>query len=217
MQHMNSSQDERVVPAAPWGLHGFACISLWQVPHAELGALMPDATLPLFTLAGRAIVVTVWARYTGGTLRYDELAAAVLVRGKGLLIPAASVTAIWVDDVVSAEGGRRLWRIPKALASFNGMDGESGHFRGQMTLDGHLAAQLSYKPKTTFPGRLDLSGFVIQPSQGGPLRTRCTVSGTLSTVQADWTFSAVSPLSVLHGRRPLASVCINDMTAMFGV
>lgn len=217
MQHMDPSQGEHIVPAAPWGLHGSACISLWRIPHAKLGALMPDATLPLFTLAGSAFVVTVWARYTGGTLRYDELAAAVLVRGQGLLAPAASITAIWVDDVVSAEGGRRLWNIPKAIGSFQGIDGDGCNFSGQMTLDLHLAAKLDFKPKTTLPGGLDLSGFVIQPSQGGPLRTRCTVSGKLSTGQADWTFSAVSPLSVLNGRRPLVSVCLKEMNAMFGV
>lgn len=104
-----SIQDDPVaaIPGAPWHLQGAACVSLWRLPLAELGMLAPPPGLRCLTVGGSAFVATIWAQYSGGTLCYDELAVAVLVRGKGLLVPAGTVTAIWVDDVVSAEGGRR--------------------------------------------------------------------------------------------------------------
>lgn len=205
------------VPVAPWRLYGVAYLSLWRVPAAELGALTPDSGLPLFTLAGSAFVTTLWAEYTGGTLSYNELATAVLVRGKGLLAPAASVTAIWVDDAVSAEGGRRLWCIPKTLGHFETSGDANRCFASELTLDDQSIAQLRFETKTALPGRPNLSGFVIQPSSGGPLRTRCAVSGKLFTGQADWDFACAGALAVLSGRKPLMSLCINDMEAMFGL
>lgn len=217
MQQMNQPDDAGVIPPAPWRLQGLACLSLWRVLPSELGVLSPDPALPLFTLAGSAFVATIWARYTGGTLRYNELAVAVLVRGRGLLAPAASVTAIWVDDAVSAEGGRRLWHIPKALAHFASVSEAGQVFSGSMTLDGEPAAQMRFKPRMSLPGRPALSGFVIQPGSGGPLRTRCTVSGKLRIGRAHWEFATAGPLGSLQGRKPLVSVCINEMDAEFGV
>ncbi len=217
MRQMGLSEAESVVPVAPWHLQGSACLSLWRLSRAELGVLAPDPALPLFTLAGSAFVVTVWAQYTGGTLSYNEQAVAVLVAGKGLLAPAASVTAIWVDDAVSAEGGRRLWHIPKALACFETSSEADHGFVGRMTLDGQSTAQLRFKPKSLLPGLRDLAGFVIQPGEGGPLRTRCTVKGRLCLGRANWEFAEAGPLAPLHGRKPLVSVRISEMNAAFGV
>lgn len=217
MQQIDEPEGESAVPVAPWRLQGAACLSLWRLPPAELGVLAPDPALPLFTFAGNAFVAIIWAKYTGGTLSYDELAVAVLVRGKGLLVPAASVTAIWVDDAVSAEGGRRLWNIPKALASFETSSEADHGFVGRMTLDGQSIAQLRFEPKTLLPGRHDLSGFVIQTGKGGPLRTRCAVNGKLCTGRAQWEFAGAGPLAPLHGRKPLVSFSVGHMDAAFGV
>ena len=217
MQPIDQPEGESAVPVAPWRLQGSACLSLWRMPAAELGLLAPDPALPLITLAGNAFLATVWAQYTGGTLSYNELAVAVLVRGKGLLAPAASITAIWVDNAVSAEGGRRLWHIPKALARFQTLNSADFTFSSQMTIDDHATAQLGFRLKTALPGRPNLSGFVVQPSRGGPLRTRCTVSGKLCTGHANWKFSADGPLAVLDGRKPLVTVYISEMNATFGV
>ncbi len=217
MQQIDNPDEPGAIPGAPWRLQGSACLSLWRVPVRELGVLSPDPALPAFTVAGSAFVATVWAQYTGGTLRYNELAVAVLVRGKGLLAPAASVTAIWVDDAVSAEGGRHLWHIPKALASFESADGADRAFSSSMTLEGQPIAQLRFEPGRSLPGRPDLSGFVIQPGKGGPLRTRCTVSGKLHAGRAQWEFSSGGPLATLQGRKPLLSLRLEDMEAQFGV
>jgi hypothetical protein len=208
--------EQRVFPDAPWHLQGAACMSLWRVPVRELGQLAPIPDLRLTTVAGNAFIATVWARYSDGSLRYDELAIAVLVRGSGLLVPAGSVTAIWVNNPVSAEGGRYLWHIPKELADFETLASDR-QFTGTMALDDQPVAQLHFEAGAAVPGRLRASGFVIQPGAGGPLRTRCTARGGLRLGRAQWTISPSGPLAVLHGRQPLLSVSVNAMDAEFGV
>jgi hypothetical protein len=169
-------------------------------------------------LAGHALVATVFATYSGGTLRYDELATAVLVRGRGLLVPAGTVTDIWVDDPVSAAGGRRLWRIPKKIARFEAeaRDDEQT-FAGRMLITDQIVASLQFEPKMALPGRLAMSGFVIQPGRGGPLRTRCAVAGKGIIGRARWEFAASGPLGFLCGRKPLISVRVCELEASFGV
>ncbi len=213
---MNDEGEVARIPDAPWHLQGAACLSLWRLPRGELGMLAPHPDLPLLTLGESVVVVTIWAQYSGGTLRYDELAVAVLVRGRGLWLPAGSVTAIWVDDAVSAEGGRRLWHIPKALAEFDrfAVDKE---FAGKMRIDGRQVAALRFQPGRSIPGRPGVSGFVIQPGRGGPLRTRCRVQGSLCMGTAEWVFDSTGPLAVLHGRKPLLSLGVHEMEASFGV
>lgn len=205
-----------MIPDAPWHLQGAACLSLWRLPRAELGMLAPHPDLPLLTLGDGVGVVTIWAQYSGGTLRYDELAVAVLVRGRGLWLPAGSVTAIWVDDPVSAEGGRRLWHIPKALAEFDRVAADE-EFAGKMKIDGREMATLRFQPGLSMPGRPGLSGFVIQPGRGGPLRTRCWVQGSLCVGKAEWAFDSTGPLAALHSRKPVLTMGIREMEASFGV
>lgn len=215
---MNTTEpvDEAAIPDAPWLLRGAASLSLWRLSRAELGGLAPDPNLPLLRFGRSVFVATIWAQYSGGTLRYDELAVAVLMRGKGLGVPAGTITAIWVDDAVSAEGGRQLWQIPKAMAQFDTVAIDRT-FAGKMMIEGQQAATLRFQPGLSVPGRPGLSGFVIQPGAGGPLRTRCTVKATLCTGKADWVFDATGPLAVLHGRKPLFSLGIRNMEAAFGV
>lgn len=216
MNETISANERLAFPLAPWHLRGAACMSLWQLPVTALGQLAPDPGLPLLEIAGKAFIATIWACYSGGTLRYDELAVAVLVRGKGLLMPAGSVTAIWVNDSTSAEGGRHLWHIPKALARFQTQVSERS-FSGTMMLDDGATAALSFEAGVAMPFRTGMSGFVIQPGIGGPLRTRCRVKGVLHTGRANWTIDPSGPLAVLHGRQPLLSVGIRAMDAAFGI
>lgn len=216
MDAMNSEHEQAAFPCAPWQLRGAACLSMWKLPETALGQLAPDPGLPILKIAGNAFIATIWAQYSGGTLRYDELAVAVLVRGKGLLVPAGSVAAIWVNDAMSAEGGRRLWHIPKVLARFETLASERA-FTGTMMLDDQFVAALSFEADAALPVRPRMSGFVIQPGIGGPLRTRCTVKGALCLGRAHWTIDPAGPLAALHGRRPLLSVGLRAMDAAFGV
>jgi hypothetical protein len=55
-------------------------------------------------------------RYLEGTLTYDELLFATLARQGSQL--GLHVDDIWVDDLASLWGGRRIWGLPKNLAKF---------------------------------------------------------------------------------------------------
>ncbi|MFL9813240.1 acetoacetate decarboxylase family protein [Stutzerimonas sp. VN223-3] len=210
------TNDALSVPAAPWELHGSACLSLWRARAAELP--VAAAGIPYISVAGHVLVATVFATYSGGTLRYDELATVVLVRGRGLLMPAGMVKDIWVNDPIAAAGGRHLWHIPKKIARFETecRDDEQS-FTGRMFITDERMASLQFDPKTALPGRLAVSGFVIQPGRGGPLRTRCAVAGKILVGRARWEFAASSPLGFLYGRKPLLSIRVCELQASFGV
>lgn len=101
--------DERP-PRAPWNLQGQG----WTAPFAlDREVELPEGLAPL---APRTLVV-ILNRYTSGTLAYDELAFAVPVR-QGLL-PALWIPHIWVSSATSVAGGRRIWDLPKLLATFD--------------------------------------------------------------------------------------------------
>lgn len=203
------------IPPAPWRLHGTACISLWRLPVH----LLPEAApgIRYVTFAGQALVATVWVNYQpGGTLSYDELAVAAVVRGAGRYNPACTVTHIWVDNPVSAEGGRRLWGIPKQLAGFDGQIADSANTL-HATSEGGRLASLSVTERMRLPGSPPLRGFVIQRRENGLAVTRCRASGSVRLARASWHFPTSGPLAFLAGRRPLSSVLVTGFRAAFGL
>jgi len=211
------------VPPAPWRLRGCAHASLWQVPLPG-EAMRPAGGTRVAALAGRTLVVTVWARYTSaGTLAYDELIAATVLRGSGVLAPACTVGMAWVDDETAARGGRALWHIPKELGAFatqpsaDAAYGEGGVFGAALSQDGRELAALRFEPGWRLPGRVRFPVWTIQHGEGGPVRTRCLVSGRLQQGTAHWRFAAEGPLGFLHGRKPLASARLDELSADFGV
>lgn len=202
-------------PPAPWRLHGTACVSLWRVP----ARLLPEAAADIryVTLAGQALVVTAWVNYqSGGTLAYDELAVAALVRGAGRYNPACTVTHIWVDSPVSAAGGRQLWAIPKQLAEFDGQFSGSSHTM-HATAEGSRLASLSVTECMRLPGSPPLRGFIIQRRENGLAVTRCRASGNVRLARASWDFPTSSPLAFLAGRKPLTSMLVTGLNGAFGL
>lgn len=209
--------DDPTYPEAPWHLTGTACVSAWRVPTTDLPP--PPKGLAYATLGDNALVLTIWAAYLpGGTLAYNELTVAVVVRRHGMLAPAGTVTHIWVDDERSAEGGRRLWSVPKQLGNFviEPRANDSG-FAGRLTAGGQPVASVSFEPSMSLPGQPSASGFVIQQNDCGLLRTRCRGRGRLVTGRANWDFAATGPLGLLHGRTPLLSLRLRDLQASFGI
>lgn len=197
-------------PTAPWHLCGSACASLWQVPIACLAQPGPA---PL-RLGGRLLVLTVWARYTGGTLAYDELAVAVLQRARPA--PSLTVGPIWVSDSRAAAGGRALWGIPKVLGQFDSCTRDR-YFSGCMHQAGTAIASLEFTSGLALPGRLPLAGHALQHGAGEQLcSTRCSARGQLVLGKAAWEFAADGPLSFLRGRRPLASLRLESLALVFG-
>lgn len=209
--------DAPTFPEAPWQLTGSACVALWRVPVSDLPA--PPKGLGYIAPGKQALVLTIWAAYLpGGTLAYNELAVAALVRGHGMLVPAGTVTQIWVDDERSAEGGRRLWSIPKRMGDFViEPHAADRSFAGSLSADGQPVASINFQPGLSLPGHPGASGFAIQQNDCGPLRTRCRGRGRLVSGRATWDFAATGPLAFLHGRTPLLSLRVLDLQASFGV
>jgi hypothetical protein len=101
---------ETPYPPAPWRMRG----SMW------MGLLPTDQPTPcpagLVPILPRRLVVGV-VRYKEGTLRYDEFLVGTMVRlGRRAGI---FVHGIWVDDLASLWGGRRIWGLDKQLAEFH--------------------------------------------------------------------------------------------------
>ena len=102
-------------PPAPWRMSG----ECWGgLVKADRDVPCPAPWKPL--LSSRMAMV-VLMRYRAGTLQYDELMVGPLVRHGlhvGLWIPH-----IWVTSEASLWGGRRMWRLPKELATFTWEEG----------------------------------------------------------------------------------------------
>ncbi|WP_407293633.1 acetoacetate decarboxylase family protein [Stutzerimonas zhaodongensis] len=209
--------DASPYPPAPWHLTGTACVSAWRVPTREL----PPAPsgLAYAAIGETALVMTIWAAYEpGGTLIYNELAVAAMVRGTGVFAPVGSVTHIWVDDDRSVAGGRALWAIPKQLGDFEiEPHTDKRGFAARLTADSRPVASVNFEPNMSLPGQPSASGFVVQNSDCGLQRTRCRGRGRLVTGRASWDFDASGPLGFLQGRTPLFSFRIRDLQASFGI
>ena len=204
------------IPAAPWQLSGSACVSLWRLPTRELPT-SPHG-LEYASVVGSSLVMAVWAAYTGGTAIYDELAVVVPVRGQGMLAMTGTVIAIWVDDPVSCAAGRFHWKIPKQMAEFETVGSAyRGTFSGEMLFSGEKVASLQFEPRFEIPGRPCFGGFVVQPGEYAPVRTRCRVRGKTMTGKADWNFAPAGPLGFLVDRKPFASARAWELQASIGI
>lgn len=209
--------DATPFPPGPWHLTGTACVSAWRVPTHEL-PLAPNG-LTYAAIGGTTLLLTIWANYEpGGTLAYNELAVAAMVRGHGMLAPAGTVTHIWVDDERSVAGGRELWAIPKQLGDFViEPQADNRGFAASLSADSRTVASVTFEPNMNVPGRPCVSGFVIQRNDRGLLRTRCRGQGRLTTGRATWNFSPSGPLGFLEGKTPLFSLRMRDLQASFGI
>jgi hypothetical protein len=101
---------EKSYPPAPWRSKGQIWIGLFKVDSPPA---LPKELRPLLSPKWLAVYLV---RYLEGTLRYDELAICSVVR-RGWRY-GAHVHHIWVDSEASLWGGRRIWGVPKELATF---------------------------------------------------------------------------------------------------
>jgi acetoacetate decarboxylase len=196
-------------PPEPWDLRGQLHGSLFLVPLHDVPLDLPPGCRPI-RLAGRAVVGAVWVSYEpGGVLSYRELMTTLLVRRGWRLLP--TITHIWVDSVPSRDGGRALWGIPKALASFAFAGGELA----ARDDEGPLATG-SVRPGRRLPGRWPVRFSVVQSLDGrakvSPVRSSASVSMARASFEAD----PSGPLAFLSGRRPLLSFSLGDFRMSFG-
>lgn len=200
-------------PPEPWELRGSLHVSLWRLPDAELPGT-PVETPPIL-VGGSGFVGTAWVVYgQGSVMEYNELLSAVLVHDR--LTPRVHISHIWVDSADSEQGGRELWGIPKRQAEFQlrSSTGESRFSRvTSFAADGIASA--GFTRRVPLPGAWpfayriaqDLNGFQQTPVSGSSSVVWCTSS---------WRFEPDGPLGWLGGRRPVASLALNDFAMRFG-
>jgi hypothetical protein len=110
---MNSAQYVQ----APWRLRGWAIQTLHAIPIAIARRYVPRDLLLIPIWRGHTLATVLFASYESGSLAYRELLLGiglVWLRGPRFCIPR-----IWVDSEASVTGGREIWRLPKAIASFD--------------------------------------------------------------------------------------------------
>jgi len=113
LRSVEASSELPVVPypPAPWRSRG----SMWMAFFkADSPLKLPAGVSPV--LLPNWVVLTI-VRYLEGALQYDEFVIGSLVR-QGLRF-GVYVNSIWVDDVASLWGGRRIWGLHKELARFD--------------------------------------------------------------------------------------------------
>jgi hypothetical protein len=198
-------------PPAPWHLAGHMTLLVWLLPAAAVADRVPVGTR-VVSVAGRVLVGTAWVRYAPGSMvAYGELLAAVHVLDGWR--PRQTVTDIWVDDLVSAVGGRALWGIPKELATFPVLDGSSFACDAD---DGPIA-EAGFTPWLRLPGRLHAGWSMVHEAPEGLRRSRTRLRGRATIGRARMAAAPSGPLAHLAGRRPLMAVRFDDLEVDFGV
>ena len=186
-------------PPAPWRIAGPAAIVPALVPLDAARAHLPAGVAAVPVAPGRTIGGLLLARYEGpSTLRYGELLVLpALTRVAGSL--GWWVSHAYVDSPASLAGGRRMWGVPKDLATFAWHPGGVSVTRD----DGVPVLGAAWRaPARTLP----LPGLVVtNGTTGGADRRRFAGTGTLDLgpVRARVDIPGGSPLAglPLAGRR----------------
>jgi hypothetical protein len=181
-------------PPSPWTLRGQLCLSLWRIRHRLVGTAFVDYQ-------------------QGSELTYAELLRATPIRmGRRL---AVTITDIWVDSPASRDGGRALWAIPKDLAGFTLKHGPV--FDGEARDEHGSLASAEFVVGRGLPGRLPFRSRTAQRRANGE-SVLAPMSGTARVrhAKARWDFPTDGPFAELRGRRPLASVVLEDFALRFG-
>jgi hypothetical protein len=123
-------------PQPPWKLHGKSVQAARLVPIDIARAFVPRAMHIVSVVPGKTLAVLYCAQYSvGSTLQYHELIVAPALiyahRRVGMWI-----SHIYVDDCAARDGGRKIWGLPKELASFQWLPQEASVqvSRGEQTL-----------------------------------------------------------------------------------
>ncbi|WNG44204.1 acetoacetate decarboxylase [Archangium minus] len=206
-------------PPAPWALRGQMYLSLWMVP-AERVRFELDPAFELFTLAGRACVITCFVDYQqGSVLTYGELFGGISVKTRGSGHLGMTVTHMWVDSERSLRGGRALWGMPKVMARFalDHQPQSGGAFAGaSWDTQGRELARVHFEPLAALPPsvRIPMGLPNLQMLNGrvhAPKDAKIHFSPRLLQ-GAEWSIPTDSPLASLGivGARPWVSAQVRD-------
>jgi hypothetical protein len=196
-------------PPEPWRLRGDLHMSVFLVPLAEVPLDLPPRCRPI-RLGRFGVVTTAWVIYRpGGVLAYDELMSMVLVRDRWR--PRPTITHIWVDSIVSRDGGRALWGIPKELATFE----RSADRFAAASAEAPIATG-TVRPRLRVPGRVPSRFHVVQTLAGAAKVTAVRARARLALSRAEFDVDATGPLGFLAGHRPVVSLSFLDFRLTFG-
>ncbi len=208
-------------PPSPWRLRATMALSLFAIPRARLKPYLPEGLcLPLFEFMGRCLIGAAWVDYgpkaTDCVLAYRELLVAVLAR-KGIL-PRVHILRIWVDSPASLAGGRKLWSIPKDLATFSNT-ANSWEARGRT---GSLAKSTDITgsgPKLPLPFFVPMT-LIQKTARGAWLETPSKIKGEIQLGgRWNWSVPPESELAALfeqRTRKPWLNLLLTNVRIHFG-
>lgn len=98
-------------PLAPWQLGGDSWVGIFKT------RIPIRPPVPLKPVLNHRYLVVALIRYLHGTLVYDELIIGSLARHMWRI--GLYVHYIWVNDMSSLWGGRRIWGLNKEIAEFS--------------------------------------------------------------------------------------------------
>lgn len=101
-------------PQPPWTLAGHFWSGLFRT---DKPVQLPSGLRPLL---GKFWAGVSLFRYSGSTLVYDELLIGIPVLVG--LMPCLWIRDIWVNNEAALWGGRKIWAVPKSLATFTWSD-----------------------------------------------------------------------------------------------
>jgi hypothetical protein len=176
-------------PPAPWQLNGRAWVSLSLIDIKLVRSYIPKELEIVQLLPGKTLGGLYIATYEiSSTLTYNELIVfgGLTRRGRQM---GAWVTHIYVDNPRSIAGGREIWGLPKQMARFHWIEGDSAP---------HDVAQgISVRPQVTvYRNELLLCSLSYRWQTPGIPLSLPPGSGSFSTVGNDlvW-FSATGNLT----------------------
>ena len=153
-----------------------------------------------------------------GVLAYHELLVARLHDAARRRV---RITDIWVDSVVSRDGGRALWAIPKQLADLplhSTGYGPATRTAFAAVADGQHVASGTF---VSVPGAALVRGPLAmstsqERSDGTEVVTPFAGSARAVPCHGTWQFDPCGPLAFLRGRRPVVSFLVRDARLRFG-
>lgn len=148
-------------PAAPWGLRGWAAMTLQPVDLTAARRLAPPQLRPVPVFPGKALGGLYVASYeSGSTLVYHELVVvAAFATADGRI--GAWIPLIYVDDAHSLAGGQAIWSLPKELARFR-IDDDGGRRSVRVTQGATTLCEIGFRargPALPVPLPFPLPGF----------------------------------------------------------
>ncbi len=203
-------------PQAPWTLKGNALLTLHLIDVEKVRHLVNPELNIISVLPGKTIGGVYFSNYSSGSvLEYSELIvvpAVVSYQGKF----GAWISHIYVDNPDSVAGGREIWGLPKELAEFSWLRGDSDSIDKEsvrliVRQNNKILCSLNYD-KHSFAWRQSLSGSSFSSMNSDLLIFSAEFESLLGFVGSKLEVPVESPFSGINLGQPFLTVRCEDMT-----